>query len=94
MYPPPHSVFSTASASVLPHHTSYSRPSLFRVCLAPRETTCFCAWQDVLVVLRDIQGSINSLGSSGGARLTNSSAGGSAGPRAIPARASAVGKLK
>lgn len=50
--------------------------------------------QDVLVVLRDIQGSINSLGSGGGARLTNSSAGGSAGPRAIPARASAVGKLK
>ncbi|CAM9862300.1 unnamed protein product [Ectocarpus sp. 6 AP-2014] len=51
--------------------------------------------QDVLVVLRDIQGSINSLGSSGGgARLTNSSSGGSAGPRAIPARASAVGKLR
>eukprot|EP00904_Undaria_pinnatifida_P007847 jgi/Undpi1/4192/HiC_scaffold_16.g07559.m1 len=49
--------------------------------------------QDVLVVLRDIQGSINSIGSNGGARLT-SAAGGSAGPRAIPARASAVGKLR
>lgn len=48
------------------------------------------------MVLRDIQGSINSLGSSGGARLSNSSgaAGGSAGVRAVPARASAVGKLK
>ena len=45
------------------------------------------------MVLRDIQGSINSIGSNGGARLT-SAAGGSAGPRAIPARASAVGKLR
>lgn len=54
------------------------------------------AMQDVLVVLRDIQGSINSLGSGGGgaARLTNSSAGGSAGPRAIPARATPVGKIR
>lgn len=50
--------------------------------------------QDVLVVLRDIQGSINSLGSNGGSRLTNSASSGSAGPRAIPARASAVGKLR
>ncbi|CAM9746289.1 unnamed protein product [Pylaiella littoralis] len=50
--------------------------------------------QDVLVVLRDIQGSINSLGSSGVARLTSSAAGGSAGVRAVPARASAVGKLR
>ncbi|CAN0277089.1 unnamed protein product [Ascophyllum nodosum] len=47
--------------------------------------------QDVLVVLRDIQGSINSLASNGGARLQNSSASGS---RALPARASAVGKLR
>lgn len=46
------------------------------------------------MVLRDIQGSINSLGSGGGARLANSSAGGSAGARAIPAKASAVGKLR
>lgn len=46
------------------------------------------------MVLRDIQGSINSLGSGGGARLGTSSASGSAGMRAVPARASAVGKLK
>ena len=50
--------------------------------------------QDVLVVLRDIQGSINSLASNGGARLQNSSASGSTGSRALPARASAVGKLR
>lgn len=55
---------------------------------------CDSIVQDVLVVLRDIQGSINSLASNGGARTANTAAGGSAGARAIPARASAVGKLR
>lgn len=58
-------------------------------------TLCFAVFllQDVLVVLRDIQGSINSIASNGGSRL-NSSASGSAGAKALPARASAVGKLR
>lgn len=49
--------------------------------------------QDVLVVLRDVQGNINSLQSNGVARLTNAG-GGSAGARVVPARATAVGKLR
>lgn len=46
------------------------------------------------MLLRDIQGSINSLASNGGGRVTNSASSGSAGPKALPAKATAMGKLK